>query len=306
MLSDPIAAPSSGQQSDQVSSVQASSVGPVDFGRGAAVVFERRDRIRERVETDGFASVTELADVLGVSGVTVRSDLDALAADGVLQRVRGGAVPRTPRATERSFEEGLAAAAGEKRAIATTAAASVLPGESVILDVGTTTAAIAAALVAREDLVDVTVITNGLSIALVLEAAIPRFTVIVTGGTLRPLQHSLVEPLASEMFERIRADVAFIGCTGVDAGSGVTNVNLPEAALKRTMLRSARRRVAVADSRKLGIVDLGRVAGLDEFDRLLTGSVADAAVVRDLEAAGLAVTLCAPDPVAEPDEPASL
>ena len=62
---------------------------------------------------------------------------------------------------------------------------------------------------------DVTVITNGLTIALELERAIPRFQVVVTGGTLRPLQHSLVEPLASVLLERMHADLAFIGCTGV-------------------------------------------------------------------------------------------
>jgi DeoR family transcriptional regulator of aga operon len=146
--------------------------------------------------------------------------------------------------------------------------------------------------VARDDLRDVTVVTNGLSIALALEPAIPRFTVVVTGGTLRPLQHSLVEPLASEVLERIRADVVFVGCTGVHPEAGVTNVNLPEATLKRRMLHAATRRVVVADSSKLGVVDLGRVAGTEEFDRLLTGAAAGGAVVERLEAAGLAVTLC--------------
>ncbi|WKK71965.1 DeoR/GlpR family DNA-binding transcription regulator [Rathayibacter oskolensis] len=157
---------------------------------------------------------------------------------------------------------------------------------------GTTPLAIAHALVARDDLRDVTVITNGLSTALALEPAIPRFTVVVTGGTLRPLQHSLVEPLASEVLERLRADVVFIGCTGVDPEAGVTNVNLPEATLKRRMLHAAARRVVVADSRKLGVVDLGRVAATAEFDRLLTGEAAPDDVVARLEEAGLAVTRC--------------
>lgn len=272
------------------------SLGPVDIVRGGVIV-ERRDRIRERVEADGFASVAGLAELFGVSGVTVRSDLDSLAAEGAVQRVRGGAVPRSARVGERSFEEGLAAEAEEKGAIASVAAASVVSGESVILDVGTTTAAIATALAARTDLVGVTVITNGLTIALALEAAIPRFTVIVTGGTLRPLQHSLVEPLAAEMFDRVRADVAFIGCTGVDPEAGITNVNLPEATLKRTMLRAATRRVAVADTSKLGVVDLGRVAGVGDFDRLLTGAAASDGMVARLEAAGLAVTRCTPSGV---------
>ncbi|AZZ54094.1 DeoR/GlpR transcriptional regulator [Rathayibacter festucae DSM 15932] len=248
--------------------------------------------MRLLAEKQGFVSVADLSDRLGVSVVTVRSDLDRLAGEGTVQRVRGGAVPTGERSGERSFEEGLASASDEKAAIGREAAASVASGESVILDVGTTTLAIAHALVARDDLRDVTVVTNGLSIALALEPAIPRFTVVVTGGTLRPLQHSLVEPLASEVLERIRADVVFVGCTGVHPEAGVTNVNLPEATLKRRMLHAATRRVVVADSSKLGVVDLGRVAGTEEFDRLLTGASAGDAVVERLEAAGLAVTRC--------------
>ncbi|WP_244231787.1 DeoR/GlpR family DNA-binding transcription regulator [Rathayibacter sp. VKM Ac-2804] len=258
-------------------------------GRSA---LERRLEMRLLAEKLGFVSVADLSDRLGVSVVTVRSDLDRLAGEGTVQRVRGGAVPTGERSGERSFEEGLAAASDEKAAIGREAAASVASGESVILDVGTTTLAIAHALVARDDLRDVTVITNGLSIALALEPAIPRFTVVVTGGTLRPLQHSLVEPLASEVLERLRADVVFIGCTGVHPEAGVTNVNLPEATLKRRMLHAAARRVVVADSSKLGVVDLGRVAGTEEFDRLLTGAAAGDAVVERLEAAGLPVTRC--------------
>lgn len=253
---------------------------------------ERRLRIRLLTERSGFVAVTALADRLGVSVVTVRSDLAVLAGEGAVQRVRGGAIPVVQRPGERSLEEGLSAASDEKAAIGREAAASVSSGQSVILDVGTTPLAIAHALVEREDLTGVTVITNGLSTALAFEPAIPRFTVVVTGGTLRPLQHSLVEPLASEMFERLRADVAFIGCTGVHPEAGVTNVNLPEATLKRRMLHAATRRVVVADSRKLGVVDLGRVAAADEFDRLLTGADADDEFVSRLEESGLAVTRC--------------
>lgn len=258
-------------------------------GRSA---LERRLRMRMLADRNGFVAVADLAESLGVSVVTVRSDLDVLAEEGVLRRVRGGAIPAGARRGERSLEEGLSAAAEEKAAIGREAAASVSSGESVILDVGTTPLAIAHALVARDDLHGVTVITNGLSTALALEPAIPRFTVVVTGGTLRPLQHSLVEPLASEVLERVRADVVFIGCTGVDPDAGVTNVNLPEATLKRRMLQAAGRRVVVADAGKLGVVDLGRVARADEFDRLLTGAAASEPLVARLEEAGLPVTRC--------------
>ncbi|MCU1482113.1 MAG: DeoR family transcriptional regulator [Subtercola sp.] len=224
------------------------------------------------IDERGFARVVELSETFGVSDVTIRSDLDLLDQQQVITRVHGGAVIRH-RSLERepTFEQALEASAAEKQQIGTVAASLVRPGQSVLLDVGSTALAVAKALVARTDLSDVVVITNGLSIALALEPGIPRLTVIVTGGTLRPLQHSLVEPLASSMLRGLHADLAFIGCNGVDADRGVTNVNLPEAQLKQLMLDSATRAVIVADRSKLGQVHLGHIGGIERFAALVTG-----------------------------------
>ncbi|RKR75404.1 DeoR/GlpR family DNA-binding transcription regulator [Frondihabitans australicus] len=248
----------------------------------------RRDRILAIVETHGFARTADLARQLGTSEVTVRSDFAALEADGRLTRVHGGALPSTGAPVERPFEEVQATGAEAKRAIGVRAASLVRSGQCVVLDVGTTTTRIAEALLERTDLTDVTVVTNGLTIALALERAVPRFTVIVTGGTLRPLQHSLVNPLAQSVFETVTADLAFLGCTGVDASHGVTNVNLPETDLKRVMVRVARRSYVVADGSKIGTAHLGVIGPLASFDGLITAG-ADASSIDELRAAGLAV-----------------
>jgi DeoR family transcriptional regulator of aga operon len=161
----------------------------------------------------------------------------------------------------------------------------------VILDVGTTTTAIARALVLRTDLRDVTVVTNGLNIALELEPAAPRISVVVTGGTLRPLQHSLVNPLGTVLLERLRASVAFVGCNGVDPEVGITNVNLPEAEVKRAMLLAARRRVIVADGSKVGEVELAKVCDIEEVHLIITDPSADPEVLTEIAAAGCQVEL---------------
>jgi DeoR family transcriptional regulator of aga operon len=171
-------------------------------------------------------------------------------------------------AGESSFEANVSHEAVAKRAIGRVAAGFVASGNSVLLDVGSTALAVANALVDRHDLTDVLVITNGLTIALALEAAMPRFTVVVTGGTLRPLQHSLVGPFA--MLDVVMTDIAFIGCNGVDVAHGVTNINLPEAEVKRRMVAATKRAVVVADGSKLGMASLGRIGALDEFDSLVT------------------------------------
>jgi DeoR family transcriptional regulator of aga operon len=252
---------------------------------GAPVAI-RRQRMLSLIGERGFVRVGELSETFAVSDVTVRGDLAVLEGTQGIRRVHGGAMPRvTGPLHEVSFEEALESSADEKLAIARSAVALVEPGMSVIVDVGSTCMALARELVRREDLYDVTVITNGLTIALELENAIPRLQVIVTGGTLRPLQHSLVAPLAAMMFAHVHADLSFIGCNGVDARVGVTNINLPEAELKRDMVLASRRAVVLADGSKAGRVHLGRIGELREFEAVYLGASADARTVHALRAA---------------------
>lgn len=251
----------------------------------------RRDRTVSLLRDRAFLRVTDLAETFNVSEVTVRGDLDHLATRGLLRRVRGGAVPPSTGTAERPFEETATTARAQKRAIARVAVDMIEPGESVILDAGTTTHQMAELLAVRGDLTDITVFTSSIPIALALETATSRVTVIVTGGTLRPKQHSLVEPLAGMVLEHIRAATAFIGCNGVDVLGGITNVNLPETAVKQRMLASARQRVVVADSSKLDVVALAKVCDLDDVDLLITDAEADPAIVDSLRDQGLSVEL---------------
>lgn len=242
----------------------------------------RRDRMLDMIKGREFVRVGELSQRFGISGVTVRADLDALAARGQVHRVRGGAIPRSVPGPERPFEETQASFAEEKVAIGQTAAALVRDGDSILLDVGTTAAAVARALVARSELRDVVVFTNGLKTALELEAGIPRLTVVVLGGTLRPLQHSLVNPLGTLIIESITVKTVFFGCNGVDPAGGITNINLPEAEVKRAMLNAATRRIVVADGSKIGAVEVARLCPIEDVDTIITGESANPEIVAAL------------------------
>jgi DeoR family transcriptional regulator of aga operon len=242
----------------------------------------RRERMLALIKEREFVRVGELSDRFAVSEVTVRTDLDELAARGQVHRVRGGAIPRAIPGQERPFEESEASFAAEKVAIGQEAASLIRDGETVLLDVGTTAAAAARALVARSDLDDVVVFTNGLKTALELEPAMPRITVVVLGGTLRPLQHSLVEPLATTILEQVTVRTALLGCNGVDPVVGITNFNLPEAEMKKRMLKAARRRIVLADGGKLGRVEVAVLCSVDEIDMVITGESADPAIVAAL------------------------
>ena len=230
----------------------------------------RRRRMLGVIREREYVRVGDLSEAFGVSEVTVRSDLETLAQRGQIRRLRGGAMVRLEPHSERTFDEALVARAEQKQAIARAAAALIQSGESIILDVGTTTTSIAHALIAREELRDVTVFTNGLNIALDLESYVPRFTVVVMGGTVRPMGHSLVDPLGEMLVERINADTLFLACNGVDLDRGVTNSSLVEASTKRRLLNAARRRVLVADSAKIGVVALAHICDVEAIDLLIT------------------------------------
>ena len=250
----------------------------------------RRQRLARLVAERGFVRVADASLELGVSEVTVRGDLTALESAGAVLRVHGGAMPVLTGA-ESSLESSLDRDAAAKRAIGRAAARLVAPGQGIYVDAGSTAMALAHALVERQDLHDLTVVTCGLTIALALEPALPRFTVVVTGGTLRPLQHSLVSPFATPMLESLHLDVAFIGCNGIHATGGVTNVNLPEAEIKSRVLARSKRRVLIADGTKIGRIDLAVIGGIDQFDSLVTAGDAPADDLAELRSAGLAVSM---------------
>ena len=250
----------------------------------------RRERMLSLVPEQDFVRIAALAEAFSVSVVTVRTDLDALEGMGLIRRVRGGArsVP-TGTAGEMSFEQSLGTSALEKVAIAKAAALLVASGQSIVIDAGTTTTFLARELVGRRDLTDLVVFTNSTSAAHELEPAIPRFSVVLTGGTLRPLQHSLVDPMGGRILEHIHADTAFLSCSGVHPVTGVTNINIAEAEMKIRMLRATSRHILLADSSKLERTDLAPVCSLADIDLLITGDGADPAHVAALRDRALSV-----------------
>ncbi len=232
----------------------------------------RHDAIRRAIEVKGRVSIAELKNRLEVTEVTIREDLKFLEQRNVLTRVRGGAVAPRTGAMELSLEVTATTNHAEKRAIGAHAASMVKNGQTIIMDVGSTTTEMAKAL--SPELVRVVAITNGLNIALILES-LPGVSVIVTGGTLRPLQHSLVAPMGTLLLDQLKADVAFLGCNGVDPDRGFTNSNIAEAEIKQAMVRSAGRTVFLADHDKIGEVASAFVTDISGADLLITDDGAD-------------------------------
>lgn len=249
----------------------------------------RRGSLARLLSARGFLRVIDASAELGVSEVTIRGDLSALEREGRAVRVHGGAMPADALVREAPVESTRDQSAAAKRAIGVAAARLVSSGDCVYLDAGSTAQALAEQLLARRELHDVVVVTSALTIALALEPGIPRFEVVVTGGTLRPLQHSLVNPFAASMLAALRFDLAFIGCNGIHPAHGVTNVNLPEAEIKTLAMRSAARAILVADGSKLGRTDPAVIGALGQFERLITAGPAADGAVDALRRSGLEV-----------------
>jgi DeoR family transcriptional regulator, aga operon transcriptional repressor len=252
----------------------------------------RRERILAVVAEHEFVRVTDLADVFGVSSVTIRSDLDALVDQGAVRRVRGGVIRgKTESAIGGPADPPRADEERERAAIARTAAQLVASGESIVIDAGATADLLARELVGRTELHDVVAVTTGLRTALELEAAIPRISVLVSGGTLQRSGHSMVDPLGTLVLNEIHTSIAFIGCHGVHPERGVTNVSLQDAQIQRRLLGTAERKILVAESSKIGRVGFAPICPIEEIDILITGSAAHHDTVFVLRERGLEVLL---------------
>ncbi|MFE4664423.1 DeoR/GlpR family DNA-binding transcription regulator [Streptomyces sp. NPDC056716] len=242
---------------------------------------QRRALILDEVRRRGGVRVNELTRRLGVSDMTVRRDLDALARQGVLEKVHGGAVPLLDASThEPGFEAKSGLEPSAKDQIAHAAAELVAPGAAIALSGGTTTYALAQRLL---DVADLTVVTNSVRVADVFHAAQrsagPRpgaATVVLTGGVRTP-SDSLVGPVADQAIATLHFDLLFLGVHGMAPGVGLSTPNLAEAETNRRLVRSARRVVVVADHTKWGTVGLSSFATLEQIDTLVTDAGMDAA-----------------------------
>lgn len=253
----------------------------------------RHEQILQMLKRDRVVEVSRLSDALGVSAVTIRSDLDTLERRMLLRRIRGGATSVQPARFLRPLDLPSQSFGAEKERIGALAARMVRDGETVILDAGTTALAMALALPA--DLRDVVVITSNLDIAIALENH-AGVTVMVAGGTVKktgrnPRSRSLIPPFAGLLLGQINADCAYLCCAGIDAARGFTNAHFEEVETKRAMLAAARRAVMLGDHGKIGHVAGARIAGLDEISMLITDRDAGPSDVQALEAAGLQVIL---------------
>lgn len=239
--------------------------------------------ILERATETGSVDVAQLAASLGVSGATIRRDLQSLSASHLLLRTHGGAVVGD---VGQELSVGIKATRNqaEKRRIGRAAASLVEDGAVVGLTGGSTATELARALADRRG---ITVVTNAINIAAEL-ATRPQITLVVIGGVARP-SYEMVGPAAEMMLDNYHLDIAFIGVDGLSAREGCTTYHEMEAQTDRNFLERSRRSVVIADSSKIGRVTFARIVALTRIDDIITDTDADPERLRELGETGVRI-----------------
>src|SRR5438105_7220779 len=250
---------------------------------------QRQLLILEEVRRRGAVRVAELTELLEVSDMTIRRDLDVLAAAGLVDKVHGGATaPGRLSADEPGFEAKSHRQLEEKDAIARAAAELVEPGQAIGLTAGTTTWRLAHHIL---DVPDLTVVTNSIQAANVLHRERrPDLTVILTGGVRTP-SDALVGPVAVTTLRSLHVDVLFMGVHGMTADAGFTTPNLLEAETDQAFVASAERVVVTADHTKWGARGLSRIAALSAADMIVSDNGLGADARRAIKEHGVTLLL---------------
>jgi ribose transport system substrate-binding protein len=254
-----------------------------------ATTFDRRQRVVKLLHEQPGIRVSEIAQLLGVSEGTIRNDLNALAENGQLARVRGGAVPTDEHPGQSaSFLARLNVRQAAKQRIARWAADLIEDGDSILLDASTTAYYIAPYLKDRHSL---TIVTNGIEVGRKL-AQNPSYTVILLGGVLRADGIPVTELLSEHLLRDLHIKTAFVSCAGFTPEAGATEADIHEAQLKSVMLAAAGSVVALIDSSKVGRVDLAPSARTEQVARIFTDSDLDPAWIERLRETCATLTIC--------------
>jgi DeoR family transcriptional regulator, fructose operon transcriptional repressor len=245
----------------------------------------RRLKLKELVRSQGFASIPDLRSALGVSESTIRRDLDALEAEGEVQRTHGGVFSTGPTATLKLFARRKADQWDRKRQIATVASRLIEDHDTVLLDGGSTAYELAKQLVGRP----LQIVTNSLPLA-TLFAADEQIDLVVLGGYVHNRTAVTLGPYANQMLSSLNVQVAVLSIAGADR-RGFYNSNLLLVETEKAMMACADKTVIVADSSKFGKSSLAKLCSLEQIHTLVSDADLSSDWRECLQSAGVQLRL---------------
>jgi DeoR family fructose operon transcriptional repressor len=243
---------------------------------------ERLNVIKKIVRQRRRINFSDLQNLIKVSPATLRRDLAEMEQSGDIIRVHGGVLDPGYVRSEISFDERLLRNSAGKKAIALAAAALVPQGASVLVDAGSTCLEAGKVLLGRKD---VRIITH--SVALVQAGFHGAAAVLCLGGELRKVSGALTGAATLGALTEIKADIAFVGASGLDPAEGCSTTELSEASMKQALLARASRKVLLADHSKWGQPSTVRFAQWKEIDEWVTDGKLPVKDTKHLLAAGV-------------------
>jgi DeoR/GlpR family transcriptional regulator of sugar metabolism len=245
----------------------------------------RRAQILERIQRDGGVTVSELARAHSVSNMTAHRDLEQLARQGLVERIRGGArarLPVPPHPT--AWEHRIGHAAAAKDAIARHAATLVASGSTIFLDASSTALALARAL-AADPPYELTLVTNSPMIAAQIRA--DAIHVVVCPGELDQQTRTITGRWTAEFIHRLNFDIAFVSAAGITLDAGLTTARSTIAEVLRAARDAAARTVALVDATKFGRASLVSISRAQDLDLIVSDPGLDAELAGEFRDAGV-------------------
>lgn len=245
----------------------------------------RKTEIVDQIEKKGSVSISDLAKNFNVSDMTIRRDLIELEKLSIVRRVHGGAVAFYGR----SFEPPLISRSNKniliKQLLGRYAAGMVAEGDSIAMDVGSTTMEMAMNLIGRKNL---TIVTPSLHIANLLGDE-SQIRVIVSGGIVRRGEKSLIGDLAYYTFRELNVDKLFLGTGGIDAAAGLTEHDMQDAQVKKEMIHCAKEIILVTDSTKFNQVAFSYFADISQINHIVCDKEPTDDLLRVMQSANIVI-----------------
>jgi DeoR family fructose operon transcriptional repressor len=244
----------------------------------------------ERIQRDGGVSVAELARSHAVSTITVHRDLESLAAEGLVERVHGGAralaqpAAVAPPVIATAWSQRVEQAAAAKDAIAARAATLVSAGSTIFLDASSSALCVARRLM-DDPPNELTLVTSSPAIAYEMQAE--PVHVVVAPGELDQHMKMIAGRWTVEFVSQLNFDLAFVSAAGITLDKGLTTSRRPLADVVNAARSNAKRTVALIDATKFGRASLLTIMGAEDPDLIITDSALPAEIAEAYEAAGV-------------------
>jgi DeoR/GlpR family transcriptional regulator of sugar metabolism len=243
---------------------------------------ERQQIILEKITNEKKVNLMELSQWLNVSYDSIRRDIIELEDKGLLKKVHGGAVAANAYFSSKT-RKSMGMSNPEINHLIKKALPLIEPGQVIIMDGGSTNFCLAEQL---PKTLEATIITNNITLALTLSDH-PRVEIIMLGGSFFKRYQITMGSATFQELDHLRADLYFMGVTGIDSQQGLTIRHYEESILKRKMMSRSKRVVSCVTAEKINNVDNYRVCGFDEIDVMIASFDTGDAQIAEFENKGV-------------------